>query len=109
MNGSAIEGRTCRAARAFLNWSTRRLATRSGVSVRVILDLERDRGAPNGDLLRLEHTFRDAGLLVLAQGERGIGVRLASVCAEDTNARIVAPHAWLPYGSAGLTCIDTST
>jgi len=106
VKGSAIESRACRAARAFLNWSARRLATRSGVSVQTILDLERDRGAPNGDLLRLERAFREAGLQFLTQGERGVGVCLAPGQTQDVGPKMINAADWLPYGAGGPTRDD---
>lgn len=78
LEAPTLDGRSCRAARALLNWSSRRLATQSGVSVQAISDLERDRPVRERDRKGLEEAFREAGVLVLVEDKQPVGIRVVS-------------------------------
>ncbi|WAJ29625.1 hypothetical protein [Antarcticirhabdus aurantiaca] len=70
-----IDSRTCRAARGFLNWSTRRLAIQADVPVARILDLEGDRPIEAPWLRRLAETFASHGVAPIVENGRLVGVR----------------------------------
>ncbi len=77
-----IDGRTCRAARGFLNWSTRRLAIQADVPVARILDLEGERSIEAPWLRRLAETFASHGVAPIVENGRLVGVREAENRAE---------------------------
>jgi transcriptional regulator with XRE-family HTH domain len=75
MYDTKLDGRTCRAARAFLNWSSRQLSIEAKVSVASIYDLERGRPVDRRSAQMLALAFADAGVEIIERGGRAIGVR----------------------------------
>lgn len=70
-----IDGRTCRAARGFLAWTSRHLAVRSGVPVSRIFEFERDRPIDAAHRDCLEATFLRHGVAVIVDGQMAAGIR----------------------------------
>ncbi len=74
----AITPAHCRAARALLDWTLKRLSVRSGIANGALRDFERDRPALSAAALgTLRTTFETAGVQFQnANADGGIGVRL---------------------------------
>lgn len=70
-----IDGRTCRAARGFLDWTSRTLAAKSGVPVSRIFELERNRPIGEAHRRALESAFLQHGVLIAYDGTRPVGIR----------------------------------
>ncbi len=71
---SAISSAQCRAARALLGWSRRRLAEAARVSERTVYDFERDARKPHyGTLATIRQALERNGIVFLGDD----GVRLS--------------------------------
>ena len=77
MNDTKLDGRTCRAARAFLNWSSRHLSLEAKVPVAAILNFERGRPIERHWAQKLAEAFGEAGVEIIEGSGRAIGVREA--------------------------------
>jgi transcriptional regulator with XRE-family HTH domain len=67
----------CRAGRALIDWSKEQLAEAARVSVRTISDFERVRKTPReASLKAIEAALFDGGVLMVGEGNAGVGVRL---------------------------------
>ena len=73
-----IDAPTCRAARAFLNWTARNLSAKSGVPMSRIFALERDRPIDEPDRIALETAFRSHGVAIDDDGTRATGIRIVT-------------------------------
>jgi hypothetical protein len=69
-----IDGRSCRAARGFLDWTSRTLSAKSGVPVSRIFEIERDRPIGEDHARRLEAAFLRHGVAVVPDGIRATGM-----------------------------------
>jgi len=70
-----ISSAQCRAARALLNWSRKKLAQESSVSDRTVVDFERGARQPYRRTLRdIVEAFETAGVVFIEDGhDAGIG------------------------------------
>ncbi|MBB4000552.1 hypothetical protein [Aureimonas pseudogalii] len=84
-----IDAPTCRAARAFLNWTARNLAAKSGVPMSKIFDLERNRPIDEPDRIALEAAFRTHGVVIDDDGTRATGVRTVTTGGTRHHALLV--------------------
>jgi DNA-binding XRE family transcriptional regulator len=76
-NGTTISAHQCRAARAWLNWSQRDLADKSGVSLSAIKDFERDAGRKTiaSNRAALQRAIEEAGVkLIFGHNGKASGV-----------------------------------
>lgn len=73
-----IASAQCRAARGLLGWSQQDLATRAGVGIVTIRQLEGDHKKPRrATLAVVRAAFEQAGVLFIEENGGGAGVRLA--------------------------------
>jgi hypothetical protein len=90
-----IDAPTCRAARAFLNWTARNLSAKSGVPMSKIFALERDRPMEAPDRIALEAAFRNHGVAIDDDGTRATGIRIATTggarCPPPAGSRTIVP------------------
>lgn len=91
----ALSAGAYRAARAYLNWSTPKLARMAGVAVKTVFDAERGRRVPAEDLARIEQAFRDGGVVV----ERSDGLPVALRWVTDETGETPASDAVPMTGS----------
>ena len=71
MEGSSLSPVSCRMARAAVDWSQKRLAAETNVTVRVILDFEAGASIPQRNNLRaIVLAFENAGVEFLPHGTR---------------------------------------
>lgn len=66
-----------RAARGLIDWSQRKLAATAGVGLSTVADFESGKRQPlPASLAAMRSAFEGAGVLFLARGREGEGVRL---------------------------------
>lgn len=74
---NVISPAQCRAARAMLEWSRKRLAAAAEVAERTLIDFERGARQPYRRTLQdIRRTFEDAGVVFIERNGGGPGVRL---------------------------------
>ena len=72
-----IVSEQCRAARALLGWSRRRLATSAHIAERTLVDFERGVRRPlKRTLADIRRTLNEAGVIFIDEDDEGPGVRL---------------------------------
>ena len=75
-SSSVLSAAQCRAARAMVDWSVDRLSSAANVDLRTICLFEaRFKRPDEGTLRRIRNTLERAGLVFIADDERGAGVR----------------------------------
>lgn len=85
MAQASISAAQCRAARAILDWSRDKLAEKSAVALRTIVDFERGARAPrDATLLSLRTSFEAAGVEIIDENGGGAGVRLRKARGDGT-------------------------
>jgi len=74
-----ISRRQCKAARALLGWTQRKLAQKSGIPLDTVKRFERGISDTRGEAMRaLENTIRDAGVkLIPPEHGEGEGLKFA--------------------------------
>lgn len=72
-----MDGAICRAARGFLNWTSRRLSVESGVSVSRIFEVERDRPIEAHLVRSLEAAFARFGVVAMRTDGGVVGLVLS--------------------------------
>lgn len=82
-----IDGRICRAARGYLNWTSRNLSSKSGVPVSRIFEFERDRPIPLAHCRALETVFSQHGIEIVTDGSRATGIRESAKPARAARGR----------------------
>jgi len=73
-----MDGSICRAARGYLNWTSRRLSMESGVPVSRIFEVERDRPIDANMVRSLEETFARFSVVPMRQDGELVGIRLSA-------------------------------
>ncbi len=69
----------CRAARAMLNWSRKKLAEKAGVAERTLIDFERSSRQPyDRTLADIRSALELGGVIFIEENGGGPGVRLRS-------------------------------
>ncbi len=63
-------------ARAALGWGVRDLAARAGVAANTVSRYENGRDALSENLLKIQRTFEQAGIIFIYEDDEGPGVRL---------------------------------
>ena len=77
MSENLITSAQCRGARAMLGWSRAKLAEKSQVSERTVIDFERDARTPIASTkLAIKTAFEAAGIEFIPENGGGPGVRL---------------------------------
>lgn len=83
MNGDIIRGVQCRAARAMLGWSRKKLSNKSTMAENTLRDFEKqNRDTHINNILAIRKTLEQAGIVFINSSE-GIGVRFRSVVRGD--------------------------
>lgn len=75
----AITASQCRAARATLRWTLKKLAGEAGISYLTVINLERGKNVQRSTQLLVQRAFEDAGIVF--EGESG--VRLQGIPAKE--------------------------
>ena len=63
-------------ARAALGWGVRDLAARAGVAANTVSRYENGRDALSENLLKIQRTFEQEGIIFINEDDEGPGVRL---------------------------------
>ena len=74
-----ITAEQIRGARAMLRWSAKQLSEKSGVSLPTVQRMEGERGplrSSAGNVLKVQQTLEDAGVIFIDEDDEGPGVRL---------------------------------
>ena len=81
---SKLNPKLCKAARALAGWNQAQLAETANVAKQTVADFERGARTPfRNNLAAIERALEGAGVGIVAEDGRGIGVRVAPILSQD--------------------------